>query len=140
MVDIWWFVKELIFRKLDYTKELGTLWLRLLIGWSCQRCLKTDKNEVLSGEIMFKYIGNRRYIAIDDKVMDKNILEEICRLTRIQTDINAFNEAKKKYPKTIALSQAKYNQLLSGNALDNDTFYYIFDKETGKYIDGYMDI
>lgn len=89
---------------------------------------------------MFKCIGNRRYVAIDDKIMDENILEEICRLMRIQTDIDAFNEAKKKYPKTIALSQAKYNQLLSSNDLDNDTFYYVFDKETGEYIDGYMDI
>ena len=89
---------------------------------------------------MFKSIGNRRYFAIDDNLMDENILEEICRLMRIQTDINAFNEAKKKYPKTIALSQAKYNQLLSSNDLDNDTFYYVFDKETGEYIDGYMDI
>ena len=89
---------------------------------------------------MFKCIGNRRYIAIDDKIMDKNILEEICRLTRIQTDINAFNEAKKKYSKVIALSQAKYDELLYSNRLDNDTFYWVFDKETGKYIDGYMDI
>ena len=76
----------------------------------------------------------------DDNLMDENIKEEICRLLCIQTDINAFNEAKKKYPKTIALSQAKYNQLLSSNDLDNDTFYYVFDKKTGKYIDGYMDI
>ena len=45
---------------------------------------------------MFKSIGNRRYFAIDDNLMDENILEEICRLMRIQTDINAFNEAKKK--------------------------------------------
>ena len=89
---------------------------------------------------MFKCIGNRRYIAIDDKIMDENILKEICRLMRIQTDINAFNEAKKKYPKTMALSQAKYDQLLRNNNLDNNTFYYVFDKETGKYIDGYMDI
>lgn len=89
---------------------------------------------------MFKCIGNRRYVAIDDKIMDENILEEICRLMRIQTDINAFNEAKKKYPKTIALSQAKYDQLLSNNDLCNDTFYYVFDKETGKYINGYIDI
>ena len=85
-------------------------------------------------------IGNRRYIAIDDDLMNESVKEEICRLLRIQTNINAFNEAKKKYPKTIALSQAKYNQLLSGNDLDNDTFYYVFDEETGKYIDGYLDI
>ena len=58
--------------------------------------------------------------------MNESVKEEICRLLRIQTDINAFNEAKKKYPKTIALSQAKYNQLLSGTDLDNDTFYYVF--------------
>ena len=89
---------------------------------------------------MFKYIGNRRYVAIDDKIMDENILEEIRRLMSIQTNINTFNEAKKKYPNTIALSQAKYNQLLSSNDLCNDTFYYVCDKETGKYINGYMDI
>lgn len=89
---------------------------------------------------MFKSIGNRRYFAIDDNLMDENIKEEICRLLRIQTDINAFNEAKKKYSKTIALSQAKYDELQHNNNLDNDTFYYIFDKETGQYIDGYMDI
>jgi hypothetical protein len=89
---------------------------------------------------MFKCIGNRRYIAIDDKIMNENILKEICRLMRIQTDINAFNEAKKKYPKTMALSQAKYDQLLRNNNLNNNTFYYVFDKETGQYIDGYKDI
>lgn len=89
---------------------------------------------------MFKCIGNRRYIAIDDNIMDKDIIEEISRLLSIQTDINAFNEAKKKYPKTIAISQAKYDELLHNNNLDNDTFYYVFNKETGKYIDGYMDI
>lgn len=92
------------------------------------------------GQMMFKSIGNRRYFAIDDNLMDENIKEEICRLLRIQTDIDAFNEAKKKYPKTIALSQAKYDQLLRNNNLDKDTFYWVFDKETGKYIDGYMDI
>lgn len=89
---------------------------------------------------MVKYIDNRRYIVIDDNIMDENIKEKICRLLRIQTDVNAFNEAKKRYPKTIALSQAKYDELLHNNNLDNDTFYYIFDQETGLYIDGYMDI
>lgn len=79
-------------------------------------------------------------VKYDNNLIDKNIKEEIYRLLCIQTDINAFNETKKKYPKTIALSQAKYNQLLSSNDLDNDTFYYVFDKKTGKYIDGYMDI
>ena len=85
-------------------------------------------------------IGNRRYIAIDDAIMDENVRKEICRLLRIQTDVDAFNEAKKKYPNIMALSQAKYNELLDSNSLDDDTFYYIFDKETGQYIDGYVDI
>lgn len=85
-------------------------------------------------------IGNRKYVAIDDIIMDENIKKEIYHLLRIQTDVNAFNEAKKKYPKIMALSQAKYDELLHNNNLDNDTFYYIFDKETGQYIDGYVDI
>lgn len=89
---------------------------------------------------MFKCIGNRRYVAIDDNIIDENIMEEISRLVSIQTDINAFNEAKKKYSKVIALSQAKYDELLCSNSLDNNTFYWVFSKETGKYIDGYMDI
>lgn len=89
---------------------------------------------------MFKGVGNRRCFAIDDDIMDENIKKEISRLLSIQTDIDAFNEAKKKYPKVLALSKAKYDELLCGNNLDSETFYCIFDKETGKYIDGYMDI
>ena len=55
-------------------------------------------------------------------------------------DIDAFNETKKKHPKTIAISQSKYDELSHNHNLDKDTFYWVFDKETGKYINGYMDI
>jgi hypothetical protein len=85
-------------------------------------------------------IGNRKYIAIDDDLMNESVKEEICRLLRIQTDVNAFNEAKKKYTNVVPLSKTKYDELLHSGNLDNDTFYYIFDKETGQYIDGYKDI
>lgn len=89
---------------------------------------------------MHKCIDNRKYVTIDDDIMDENIRKEICRLISIQADIDAFNETKKKHPKTIAISQSKYDELSHNHNLDKDTFYWVFDKETGKYINGYMDI
>ena len=115
---------------------------------SIMRKTTKELNKILDEYELDSYSEYEKYLMTgledgwlqDDNLMDENVKEEICRLLCIQADINAFNEAKKKYPKTIALSQAKYNQLLSNNDLDNDTFYYVFDKKTGKYIDGYMDI
>lgn len=119
-----------------------------IILFSIMRKTTKELNKVLDEYELDSYSEYEKYLMTgledgwlqDDNLMDENVKGEICRLLCIQADINAFNEAKKKYPKTIALSQAKYNQLLNSNDLDNDTFYHVFDKETGKYIDGYMDI
>jgi hypothetical protein len=72
--------------------------------------------------------------------MVKNINTELQRLLIVKEEINAFNRMKERYPKTVPISQSKYNELLSNNGLDEETFYYVIDKDVGQYIDGYMDI
>lgn len=72
--------------------------------------------------------------------MAKNIDTEIQHLLTVKEEIYAFNRMKKWYPNTIPMSQSKYNELLSNNCLDEETFYYIFDKDIGQYIDGYIDV
>ena len=72
--------------------------------------------------------------------MAKNIDTEIQWLLTVKEEINAFNRMKERYPNTIPISQSKYNELLSNNCLDKETFYYVIDKNIGQYIDGYMDI
>ncbi len=72
--------------------------------------------------------------------MVKNIDTEIQRLLIAKEEIYAFNRMKALYPKTVPISQSKYNELLNNNCLDEETFYYVFDKEVGQYIDGYMDV
>ena len=72
--------------------------------------------------------------------MVKNIDTELQRLLIVKEEINAFNRMKERYPKTVPISQSKYNELFSNNGLDEETFYYVIDKDVGQYIDGYMDI
>lgn len=72
--------------------------------------------------------------------MVKNIDTELQRLLIVKEEINAFNRMKERYLKTVPISQSKYNELLSNNGLDEETFYYVIDKDVGQYIDGYMDI
>jgi hypothetical protein len=72
--------------------------------------------------------------------MVKNINTELQCLLIVKEEINAFNRMKERYPKTVPISQSKYNELLSNNGLDEETFYYVIDKDVGQYIDGYMDI
>lgn len=70
--------------------------------------------------------------------MVKNIDTELQRLLIVKEEINAFNRMKERYPKTVPISKSKYNELLSNNGLDEETFYYVMDKDVGQYIDGYM--
>lgn len=72
--------------------------------------------------------------------MAKNIDTEIQRLLTVKEEINAFNRIKERYPKTVPISQSKYNELLNNNCLDEEAFYYVINKDIGQYIDGYMDI
>lgn len=72
--------------------------------------------------------------------MAKNIDTEIQRLLTVKEAVKAFNRMKERYPKTVPISQSKYDELLSNNCLDEETFYYVIDKDIGQYIDGYIDI
>ena len=71
--------------------------------------------------------------------MAKNIDIEIHRLLTIKEEINAFNRMKEWYPNIVPISLSKYNELLSNNYLDKETFYYVIAKNIGQYIDGYLD-
>lgn len=71
--------------------------------------------------------------------MAKNIDTEIQRLLTVKEEIDAFNIMKKWCSKTVPISQSKYNELVGNNCLDEEAFYYIFDKDIGQYIDGYME-
>lgn len=72
--------------------------------------------------------------------MVKNIDTEIQRLLIAKEEINTFNMLKKQCSKIVPISKAKYDELATEQCLDNETLYYIFDKEIGQYIDGYVDI
>lgn len=71
--------------------------------------------------------------------MVKNIDTEIQRLLIIKEEIDAFNIMKKWYLNIVPISQSKYNELASNNHLDEEALYYIFDKDIGQYIDGYIE-
>ena len=71
--------------------------------------------------------------------MVKNIDTELQRLLIVKEEINAFNRMKDWWPKTVPISKHKYNELLSNNCLGKETFYYVIDKDIGKYIEGYME-
>lgn len=66
------------------------------------------------------------------------LLQEISHLQSIQSEIDAFNRARKTHPNVIPISPQKYSELLRYERLDDNTFYYVFKEETGQYIDGYV--
>ena len=71
--------------------------------------------------------------------MVKNIDTEIQRLLIMQEEIDAFNIMKKWHLNIVPISQPKYNEFASNNRLDEEALYYIFDKDIGQYIDGYIE-
>ena len=69
-----------------------------------------------------------------------NINYEIQRLLDIKQMVDSFNLARKNSNISILpVSQDFFNRAAATNKLMNEVLYYIFDKDIGQYIDGYLE-
>ena len=70
----------------------------------------------------------------------KNIEYEIQRLLDIKQAVENFNIARKNSSITmIPISQNYFNIMFAENKLNTNYLYYVFDKEIGQYIEGYLE-
>ena len=70
----------------------------------------------------------------------KNIDYEIQKLLDIKQDAENFNIARKNSSIImIPISQGAFNILSIENKLNTEYLYYVFDKEIGQYIEGYLE-
>ena len=70
----------------------------------------------------------------------KDIDYEIQRLLDIKQTVDNFNAVRKKSNiEILPVSKSFYNQQANENNLVSDVLYYIFDKDTEQYINGYIE-